>query len=299
MLWLAIIAISTLSSLYSLCLKLVQRDYLRRQPDFFFFSIVLNCFQLVCLVLLPPYRILSFSWPSIYYGAAIGALILAGYFFTVKAMSTGPLALTNSIISISIFVPIIFGLFFWGETLSWLDLAGMLLFLFSMLMISRSTYYVKDQVKKIELKWIIYVVLAVISTGSTMSISKKFALIRPAESKEYLFSYMVANIILSAIVYFYLRRRNPDKTTSRLLIPGIRFVILGALAGATMAATNVLFMNYVGTISSVFFFPATRVISILLMLLFSSWIFKERMQKKAFLGFVLSALAILLVSFDI
>ena len=298
MLWLAIIAISTLSSLYSLCLKLVQRDYLRRQPDFFFFSIVLNCFQLVCLLLLPPYRILSFSWPSIYYGAAIGALILAGYFFTVRAMSTGPLALTNSIISISIFVPIIFGLLFWGETLSWLDLAGMLLFLFSLLTISRSTYYVKDQVKKIEMKWIIYVVLAVISTGSTMSISKKFALIRPAESKEYLFSYMVANIILSGIVYFYLRRRTGGKTAAKL-IPGIRFMILGALAGAVMAATNVIFMNYVGTISSVFFFPATRVISILLMLLFSSWIFKERMQKKAFFGFLLSALAILLVSFDI
>lgn len=298
MLWLAIIAISTLSSLYSLCLKLVQRDYLRRQPDFFFFSIVLNCFQLVCLVLLPPYRVLSFSWPSIYYGAAIGVLILAGYLFTVRAMSTGPLALTNSIISISIFVPIIFGLFFWGETLSWFDLVGMLLFLFSMLIISRSTYYVKDQIKKIELKWIIYVVLTVVSTGLTMSISKKFALIRPAESKEYLFSYMVANIILSVIVYFYLRRRSGDQTAARLK-PGIRFMILGALAGAVMAATNVLFMNYVGTISSVFFFPATRVISILLMLLFSSWIFKERMQKKAFLGFLLSALAILLVSFDI
>lgn len=293
MLWAAMISISIMTTLYSVCLKVIQRKYVRQRADFFAFSFLMNLIQLAVMLLIPPYDGLIFSPESLLFGATIGVLILANYIFTVLAFSQGPLALTNSIFGINIIIPIVYGLFFWDETLSLLEVAGLALFLLSMLFVSNATYYEDQTAKKTDVKWLISVLLSFACSGSTMVISKHFARIRPGETREYLLVYIMTNVILSIGAYWFLRRRNPAATGR--LIPDRNWLLLSLAAGCTIALANVMFMYAIGQFASVLFFPVTRGLSIILMLVVSLF-FKERLSRKALFSFTLSALAIILLN---
>lgn len=287
------ISVSILSTLYSVCLKSIQRQFIRRKADYFAFSFLMNLVQLIILLLLPPYGGLSFSSDSLLFGSMIGILILANYLFTIRALAQGPLALTNSIIGINMIIPIVYGLFFWDETLSLLEGIGLALFLLSILMVSNATYYDDRAAKKTDIKWLVTVLLSFACSGTTMVISKHFARIRPGETREYLLVYLVINILLSFAVYAFLRRCNPE--AAGRLIPDRRYFLLSLAAGSAMSLANVLFMNAIGQFASVLFFPVTRGLSIILMLVISLF-FKERLSRKALVGFALSVLAMVLLS---
>lgn len=287
------ISISILTTLYSVCLKSIQRKYIRQRADFYAFSFLMNLFQLAIMLLIPPYGGMYFSLESILFGATIGVLILANYIFTVQAFSQGPLALTNTIFGINIIIPIVYGLFFWDETLSLIEVAGLVLFLLSMLFVSNATYYEDQTAKKTDFRWLISVLLSFACSGSTMVISKHFARIRPTETREYLLVYILTNIILSIGAWWFLRRRNP--AAAGRLIPDRAWLLTSLAAGSTIALANVLFMHAIGQFASVLFFPVTRGLSIILMLVVSLF-FKERLSHKALIGFTLSTLAIILLS---
>ncbi|MDW7658444.1 MAG: EamA family transporter [Bacillota bacterium] len=293
MLWAAMISISILTTVYSVCLKSIQRQYIRHRADFFAFSFLMNLCQLIVMLLIPPYGGMVFSPESLLFGVTIGVLILANYIFTVQAFSQGPLALTNSIFGINIIIPIIYGLFFWDETLSVLEIAGLVLFMISMLFVSNATYFEDQAVKKTDVKWLVSVLLSFACSGSTMVISKHFARIRPTETREYLLVYIMTNILLSIAAYWFLRRKSP--ASAGRMIPNRTWLLLSLAAGSTIALANVLFMHAIGQFASVLFFPVTRGLSIILMLVVSLF-FKERLSRKALVGFTLSTLAIILLS---
>jgi len=126
-----------------------------------------------------------------------------------------------------------------------------------------------------------------------MVISKHFAQIRPAETREYLLVYMLTNILLSIGAYWFLRRKTP--APAEHLIPNRIFLLLSLAAGVTLALSNLLFMNVIGRYSAVLFYPVTRGMSIILMLI-ASLFFRERLSRKALTGFTLTTLAIILLS---
>ena len=302
MLWFSIASISTLSTLYFVCLKIIQRDYIRKKADFFIFSFLMNLIQSIALLAMPPYRTLTFSRGSLLYGSLIGLLILANFFFTLQAFARGPLALTNSILGINMLVPIVYGLFFWDEKLTGTAIGGLVLFLVSIVFVSNAAYYEKDACKKTDIGWLVFALLSFAVSGVTMIISKHFAMILPAETRSYLLVYMWTNVLLSAIAYAALHQRSkPDRPQhpqiTKIIRDG-RYMLLCFIAGAAMAGANVFFMNAIGVSSSAFFFPATRGLGIIMMLIFSCFLFKERLSKKALTGFVLSGLAILMLSFS-
>lgn len=328
MLWGSVILISLLATFYSLCLKRVQKQYIRNNADFFNFIFYLNLFQAFFLLLLPPYDTLGFSRESLLFGAAFGIIILVYYLFMILAISRGPLVLTNSILALYLIIPIIYGLIFWDESLSVLAVAGLALFLASILLITNATYFEHNTEKKIELKWLVLVLIAFACSGATSVISKQFAMIRPDESKEYLLVCRWTNMLAAGIVWLVARMRlqaGKGKTTRLLpdrkeqalkqsgqqiwqdaaekpapsigaFRPDRTYLLLSMIAGATMALANTLFMNFVTSFSSAFFFPATQAFSILLMFIFSRLIFKERLSRKALAGYVLIAVAIMIIS---
>jgi drug/metabolite transporter (DMT)-like permease len=328
MLWGSIILISLLATFYSLCLKRVQKQYIHNNADFFNFIFYLNLFQAVFLLMLPPYTALRFSRESLLFGTAFGIIILVYYLFMILAIARGPLVLTNSILALYLIIPIIYGLFFWDESLSILAVAGLVLFLASILFITNATYFEHNTEKKIELKWLVLVLIAFACSGATSVISKQFAMVRPDESKEYLLVCRWTNMLAAGIVYLVTRMRlqagrtrklktlpgrddrgliQPDQQdrqdTAEKSAPAIgvfrpdrTYLILSMAAGAAMALANTIFMNVVTSFSSAFFFPATQALSILLMFIFSRLIFKEHLSRKALAGYVLIALAIMIIS---
>lgn len=308
MLWVSVIAIGLLTTAYSLCLKKVQKQYIGSKADFFGFIFYLNLFQFIFLLALPPYDALNFSRESLLYGTAFGVVILVYYLFMILAMASGPLVLTNSILALYLVIPIIYGLFFWDETLSVLAVAGLVLFLISIFLITNASYFEQQTEKKIELKWLVLVLIAFLCSGTTSILSKQFAIIRPDESKEYLLVCRLANIAIAGLVFLsarlWMRRKagrmrlqaEPAKSADLFRSDRI-FFLLSLVAGAIMALANTLFMNIVTSFSSALFFPLTQALSMLLMFIFSRLVFKEYLSRKALSGYVLIVLAIMVISF--
>jgi drug/metabolite transporter (DMT)-like permease len=273
----------------------VQKHYINEKKDFFLFSVLLNLFQSIFLLLLPPFGGVHFSWDSILYGSFSGLLVLANYLLVVRAMSTGPLILTTSLISLYIVVPIFYGLIFWNESLSLSSVIGLVLFFASIFLVSNATYYEEDAVKKIEIKWLVYMLLAFACSGATSIISKQYAIIQIDGNKEFLLASRFSNIILSAALYLLFTSMNRSSQRSHTK-PDRTYLMLCVAAGATMAGANTLFMRYVNASSSSFFFPAIQASGAIMMFIFSILIFKERLSKKALIGFAVSILAIILLS---
>ncbi|NLM76850.1 MAG: EamA family transporter [Ruminococcaceae bacterium] len=297
MLWSSVLIISSLSTVYSVCLKVFQKNHNSQNKHFFIFSLCINLIQALVLLAMPPYSGWSFNRNNLLFGALVGALILGNYFFTMLAYRTGPLALSNSIFGLSILVPIAFGLFFWDESLSVTAIIGLVLFLISIMFVSNATYFEKETRKKTDFKWLLYVFLSLACNGATMIVSKQFARIAPDESKPYLLVYIACSMLLSILAIIIMSRGDHvDEAISVRQLFDKKYLLLCVVAGAVMAASNTVFMSAIGVSSSVFFFPATRGLTLIMVLILSYFLFRERLSKKAATGFILNALAILMLS---
>lgn len=307
MIWTSIAAISLMSSLYSLCLKKIQTKHIRNRFDFFVFIFYLNVFQTLFLFAFPPYNKLIFTKESLILGIVFGFAILIYYVFMMIALSSGPLVLTNSILALYLFIPIIFGLLFWNESLSYVVVIGLVLFLVSTLLITNTSYYDHEVEKKIELKWLIAVLIAFTCSGATSIISKQHAMLQPDFSKEYLLICRFTNIVLAGTYCLLLNNKQTrnnqtemikshDNTQLDILHPDKSFIYLCVLAGFLMALANTLFMRVVTKYASAFFFPATQALGLIFMFFFSRFVFKEHLGKRAQMGYLMIAAAVMIIS---
>ena len=318
--WIAVITISLLSTFNTLILKSIQKRYINNRTDFFIFIFYLNFFQSIGLLAIPPYTKLYFSRESIYLGIAYGVTILVYYLFMMLALSAGPLVLTNSVLALYPLIPIFYGLLFWQETLSILIIIGLALFIYSIFNLTNATYYDQKTEKKIELRWLIFVLIAFLCSGATSVFAKQHAIIRPDNSREYLLVCRWVNMLISGLlcliarkqyaavshekqsetVYFSVLSTSKERTQCSshldILNPNRFFLLFCFLNGVLMAVANTIFMQVVTRYASAFFFPTTQALSIIFTFFFSRIIFKEFLSKEALKGYILIIAAVILIS---
>jgi drug/metabolite transporter (DMT)-like permease len=318
--WIAVITISLLSTFNTLILKSIQKRYINNRTDFFIFIFYLNFFQSIGLLAIPPYTKLSFFKESLYLGIAYGVTILVYYLFMMLALSAGPLVLTNSVLALYPLIPIFYGLLFWQETLSILIIIGLALFIYSIFNLTNATYYDQKTEKKIELRWLIFVLIAFLCSGATSVFAKQHAIIRPDNSREYLLVCRWVNMLISGLLCLIARKKcaavshkkqsekmyfsvlSTDKERTQcsshldILNPNRFFLLFCFLNGVLMAVANTIFMQVVTRYASAFFFPTTQALSIIFTFFFSRIIFKEFLSKEALKGYILIIAAVILIS---
>lgn len=276
----------------------MQKKHIKLTIDFFSFIIYMNLFQAVFLLVLPPYQKFILNPQVILAGMTAGLSSLIYYLFMIMAIARGPLVLTNSILALYLIVPVTYGLIFWQESLSLVTIAGLVLFLFSIALITNSTYFEQEKEKKIELKWLLFVLIAFACNGATSIISKQVSMLDPASNTEYLlasrFINLVAALLTRGLYRLYCQGKKKDQLP---WLPERGFLLLNLAAGASMAVANIIYMDCVGRYASALFFPATQGFGIVLMFFLSRLLFKERLSKKALTGFALVISAIVLISF--
>ena len=105
----------------------------------FFFSL----FQVLLYFILPPYGFQKLDSGFIVFPLCFAVFYLASNIFLLLAISIGSAAMSNTIHQFSPVVPIVYGLVFWNERLSFPQCIGLLLFTVSILLINKSDYSVK------------------------------------------------------------------------------------------------------------------------------------------------------------
>ncbi len=298
MFWFNVFAISALTTVSSLSLKQMQKRHMRHFFDYFSFLGLMSLGQIIIILALPPYEKLNFTAPALLLGLSNSLTSVTYYVFMTFAFASGPLLLTNSILALYLLIPISFGLIFWQETLSFLTVAGLLLFMVSVLLISNSSYYEKEREKKIQPRWLFLVLAAFLANGITSTVSKQAARLSPQTNREYLLSGRLFVIVIALLVRLGWRIwQRHKKEQPELIWQNQRFLGLTFVSGFAMGISNIIFMKSVAGSASALFFPATQAFGLVMLFISSRLIFQERLSQKALAGFIMIVVAILLIGF--
>ena len=209
----------------------------------------------------------------------------------VLASACGSLALTQLVLSYSCIIPLIYSLIC-GETLGFLQILG-IIFLFASLVV---TYYRKskpEQGKGVSFKWVIYIVLMVLSNGFCGVITRMQQLRFAGEyDRSFMFFALIFATALLVCAAIFREGRQMWKTIRN-----------GALLSAACGASNGL-ANYFGliclaTIPNAVYYPVKSAADLVLATFMAVFLFKEKLRPAQYVGVAMCALALVFVNLSL
>lgn len=207
--------------------------------------------------------------------------------FGLLAIMAGPLAITSLLISYSMLIPTIYGLIFLHQAVNYTFYIGIILLIISVFLINYKKS--KNCDEKLSVKWIIYVIIAVVGTG-LCSVSQNAQQV--AFSGEYKSEFMAIAFGLSAIfmgIVAILKERTEFIACIR---PCVKYA---GICGILNAIVNIVVMILFGRINSSLIFPINSAGGIIIVALFSVLVYKERLTKWQTIGMLLGIMSLVLL----
>lgn len=274
-----------------LCIKLAQQSRVSSLRQTIVFMFFFSLFQVLLYFILPPYGFQKLDSGFIVFPLCFAVFYLASNIFLLLAISIGSAAMSNTIHQFSPVVPIVYGLVFWNERLSFAQCIGLLLFTVSILLINKSDYSVKGLKHKSSVKWLIYSVLAAASAGISVIFTKQCMLKFPHLAKEYLIIFTL--IATAAALFGSLLYSRPDL---RKLSRDKSFLLYIAAAALMFNINNYIFVLYIAKIQSAVFLTIMSCITMISIAVMGRAILKEKLSRRAVCAILICVLSIILVN---
>lgn len=255
------------------------------------FTTIFSLFQLLTLFILPP-----FSWKYIEPGWQIWPLCYAvffifAYIFLFRAFTEGSASVSNAVFSFYIIIPIIAGIFLWQEKLSILKVAGLLLFLISVLIFNKSSYQREDgKTVKFSSRWLLFIILATACSGIGVIFTRESIRNGPGLDKEYIALYNLFVVVMGLPVIV----RNRKNLISYFKDKKWLLSILGA--AITQNANNMIFILYLNQVESAVFLPLIGVLNILSVIVAGRIFLKEKITGYAYLAIAVSVVSLFILN---
>lgn len=211
------------------------------------------------------------------------ATSVVGLFLAIK---TGPLSLTTLINSLSLLIPTLYCLIVLKEPIKVSLIIGLVLLLVALVMINLKK---KGEEKKVNFKWVIFVLLAFFGNGSC-------ALVQKMQVQEYGSDYMHEFMIMALLLVFLSLGTVAVFTERKLIKPGLRgapwFMLCGIFNGICNLLVMILSKPDSGMNSSVMF-PVISGGDMVLTFIISRFFYKEKLTRTQDIGFILGVLSII------
>ncbi|MBR5507479.1 MAG: DUF2304 family protein [Clostridia bacterium] len=242
------------------------------------FSIEVSCFTLMCAVI-------------------FGILTMLHMILFSVAVNFGTLSYTTIINSSSIMMTSLSGFLFWGEDITAIQIAGIILMLVCYIL-STKTEELKNEVT---LKWLLASVALAIVTA-VIGLCQKFH--QESEYSNQITMFLVITFITSAIFSFMLylieakkqkkyKLDNKEKLSRKKFILTVTVIIL--VNAVALAFNNVINLYLSGEVNSAIFFPIVNGAGILLNVMSSVVIFKEYLSVRQWIGVASGVSAVILL----
>jgi drug/metabolite transporter (DMT)-like permease len=283
---------STLRGIYAILIKKAQKNYANDSAQDIYLTMVFSLFQFIFLWFMPPYRPLHIETSQLFNPIMFGIITVLANVLFFSAIRIGPTALTNIIITFSMLVPIFFGLIFLGEMVTAFQIIGIILVMAALFFFNvRRNPDKLNNNKNSSTKWLITAILSALATGCAVSFTKCNSIQFPEYFKEYLILLNATAVICSLpyVVFAYQKKKIR-------LIPDIRFLYIFALLAVIQNIFNIIYTIVVGQFDSALFFPVMGIATTLAVVIFSHAFLKEKLTRMAYIGVVLSIVAIALLS---
>ena len=233
----------------------------------------------------------SFDAKALIYSLGFGVCYAIVMISLIKALNNGPISLTSLLIQLSLIGTTVWGFAFWN---TWdvkkapLVLSGLVLVVISL---SLCLYTDRKQDGKISIKWLVCVMLAFIANAgcAIFQRSEQIAFNGKHGSMFMFFSVLIATVICT--VYFIIAKK-----------PNVKQVLKNSwyfpLSAGVSSALGNLFIVLLATtpISPNLIYPAVAVGCLAISSAVSAFIFKEKLAWWQWLGILVGAVAVTLLS---
>lgn len=226
---------------------------------------------------------------TILLGLLFGAVTAFQGITNILAFGCGPMSYTSVIISFSTLISALSGLMFFGESMGWAQIVGIVLMLGSFVLAAKKG---SEEEKKANLKWFLLCLAAFAATGGIGIMQKVH---QSSQYSSELNAFLVIAFISSAIfcalfaVILNQKTNTVKKHNSKhiWLMLGIMLV-----SGVCVAINNKFNLYLSGIMDSAVFFPIVNGGGLVLTTLAAVWLFKEKLSKKQWVGIVLGILSV-------
>lgn len=231
----------------------------------------------------------EYSNEFLLYSVGFSVFYSMGVAFSVLAIMEGPLSLTSLISSYSLVIPALYGIAFLGDEVDELLIVGIILLLISLFFVNME----KKDDKKITLKWIIFVFLAFVGNGgcSTVQTVQQTALAGQYKNEFMIIALLITSITLFLAAFFTKERENVTMSLEKGFI-------WYAICGIANGAVNLFVMMMVSVykMPASVMFPLISAGGIIITVIVSMTLYKEKLTKYQMLGVLLGIGAIVLLN---
>lgn len=246
------------------------KNLLKTTGDFYRCNLVMMA---ICFVLFTCLSISKgISAFSLLLGLVFGAVILINNTYYLRALSVGPMNITDLIATSSMLISAMSGVILYNETFS---ISKLIATIFLILFIYLTIKPAKGGAKANK-KWLFYCLIAFITQGGIGVIQKVH---QSSAYKGELFGFLAVAFMVSLVSsVFATKKSRPEKRM------GAKEYVTFSIQGICMFLMHFLNLKLSGMFPSQFFFPVSAGSGIIFVLLISAFVFKERLSVRQTIG---------------
>lgn len=251
------------------------------------FSFLLTCAALIFFTVTA--KDISFNKELLLYSMFFAVSYICAMVFVVAAMANGSLSITTLIVSYSLMIPTLYGLFALKDPVGKGFLPGIILLVISLLMMNIKKGE-SNQSNKISLKWVIYVALAFFGNGMCSVVQKMQQTAFEGNCKN---EFMILSLAIAALILGVLSVIREGKDMKVCIKRGAG---LAAVSGFANGGVNLLVMVLSGMMPVSVMFPLISASSITLTYLVSRFCMHEKFTKLQNVGFIVGIISVVFLN---
>lgn len=218
------------------------------------------------------------------YGISLSVSMHAGY----RALALGPMSLTSMLTSLSVIIPVVWGVAVRAEELGTFKYMAFAALIFALFM-TNADRLKRDKNRKGEgtdyLKWILCVALVFITNGLCSVLQKEYRMALPdGESDEFMLYAMLVCSLIYIPICLHRARKDGVKLEKNMW--------LGVFAGCMMGLSSFLTLILAAFANASVMFPVISAATLLGALLCGRVVFRERLRVNHYIAMLAGILAV-------
>ena len=241
----------------------------------------------VALLIINLFTFKGISLTTVICSILYGIILISGLWCYTLALSQGKTAVCATVYSFGFIVPTLSGTLFWNEKISIFGYLGILI-LIPVLIISGTSPKKQDN-KQTNKTYIIPLIIALLSSGG-LGVMQKIH--QSSKSANEMNTFLLLSFVFAftvSIIFAFATKKGENKIERK----SISFSLI---VGVIFSLCNIMNTYLAGVLDSAVLFPILNIGTILVSLLLSVIIYKEKIDRRDVLILILGILAIILVN---
>ena len=218
------------------------------------------------------------------------AIVISLQTISITAMRVGAMSTTSIYVMYGMIIPSVAGPIFWKEPIGILQIVGILMMIASLWLIKGK---VQTEEKGTSKKWILLAIFAFVLSGMAGVMEKIHQSTEGAtERLSFVFVACAFMFVFSIVARLIMRKKNGKTLTKST-------VSLASLSGIVLGLYSTVNLILSGKLDSMIYYPIANGGAMLLTVLVSVIVFKERFDKQKITGTIIGLLGILCLSIPV